>query len=152
MCVPPWPMALGGRNMAIRCHSVAAAPAEVPQEFAESARRLRANGISGCCVKKKAFLNAGNSLRAENFIYQQVDRSRFVPLLARKPFDLSDKDNQPLAFVMIFSFKVLPGRRRCSPRCVSGTMLFISGHIRPAAAAIAACTPGSSVAIEGPVR
>ena len=55
---------------------------------------------------------------------------------------MSDKDNQPLAFVMIFLKGIAMGAADVVPGVSGGTIAFISGIYDRLLAAIAACTPG----------
>lgn len=55
---------------------------------------------------------------------------------------MSDKDNQPLAFVMIFLKGMAMGAADVVPGVSGGTIAFISGIYDRLLAAIAACTPG----------
>tara|TARA_R110000796_G_scaffold127333_4_gene242541 strand:+ start:850 stop:1794 length:945 start_codon:yes stop_codon:yes gene_type:complete len=55
---------------------------------------------------------------------------------------LSDKDNQPLAFMMIFLKGIAMGAADVVPGVSGGTIAFISGIYDRLLAAIAACTPG----------
>ena len=55
---------------------------------------------------------------------------------------MSDKDNQPLAFMMIFLKGIAMGAADVVPGVSGGTIAFISGIYDRLLAAIAACTPG----------